>query len=199
MELTIKRNAKIFKGVRFHFSTSESIDAKYNITGGLWLRKITLRNEQGVIYVMKQKSIFKKLLSLPLQFIISPSFPDFYIYQEGQLIGKSFYKFSSEPNKIKINNDIYETQLHSKNYMSIFKNGIQVALLQRGETIILGSVDYKVFCDKAFFQNKELLVLLTAFLDILYWRPTWSFAIVQKRVTIGKEDFPEMISWRPIE
>lgn len=198
MKLTIKRNAKLFKGVRFHFSESDNIEAKYNMNGGLWLRRITVKNDDEIIYIAKQKNWLKKLLVNPLKFIgiFAPAYPPFWFLKKGELVGKSIYRFL-KGHTIQINYDVYVTHFHSKNYVSIFKNGEQIALLQRGDTIVLGSVDYNVLCTKEFYANRELLLLITAFIDIAYWCDTWRFGVATQYKTFGPEAHPERLLWTP--
>lgn len=191
-------NVKCY-GKKYIVEQDSDLSGKRNRTGGLLLRKLEVLNKQQIVYTMEQKSWIKKILINCLYLFFRPQmFPSYLIYKNGVTVGKSVYKlFKGASEQLYIEDLKYELKLYGNNYMSVFENDVQVALVRKAEITYFNQDEYSVQCDKKFCQNKELLLLLVMCLDIAFWSKRIGWSVLRWEKTIGRVSHSECIEWKP--
>ena len=169
-----------------------------NYTYGLRLRKIyTYNKETGEELCLRQENIICKLLNMfPL--LMLHNFPAFIYYENGKKAGKTAVNIFSAKKVLFLGEDCYELYLHRNNYISILKNKRQIALVEKSKPTIGERNQYYLNYDETAEHNKALLLLLIAYIDIVYFSNHFTLNYWKYEKTVGiKEKYPERICWKP--
>lgn len=200
MYFDIKKELKL-KKIHYSVLQKNSYKGQANITLGVLLRRIVVSNLiTGHTYKLKQNNIFYKLLYICVGcWLPIDLFPEYRLYSNNKYIGKTKVSFCTPKRILRIGNDIYELCIHSNNYISIMKNNIQIALVQREKSIHMEQSKYHVVYDEKLENNMELLFLLIIFIDIIYFPQGNKINYFKYETTAGNDKYFSRTSWTPFE
>lgn len=198
MKIIVERNLKLSK-YKYYIKSSKKYYAESNHTFGLLPRKIRVFDEKRqIIYYIKQKNF---LLSILLSVITM--FLPFIVYKVFEFYNKDVYKGKTYPymfNHTKIINfdDCkYELYVHSNNYISIMKNGIQIGLIKKQNITIEEKNTYIVLYDETMESDMAFIFSLTVFVDVCYFKNRLRIDYYRYEKTVGKDKLYERTLWRP--
>lgn len=169
-----------------------------NHTWGLARRRLTAYQDKRAIYALKQTNLVAKVLLIPLAPVLpSRTLPVYKLYDRNVQVGRTRACPFSPRKELKWDDVIYEFYLHSDNYISIMKGGVQVALLQKDAVTIGEQNRYSVVFDAELEASILKILLFTAFIDIIYYPNRLKASYWKYEKTVGKEKLPERLEWKP--
>ena len=195
MTCTVKK-----KGKQYAFSDESGVFGTRRNRTIFLLKRLTAEKNHDVVYEMRQESIIKKVF-IRIFYLLTRTqvFPEFIIYKNGRIVGETkpdLLKGGIE--KLYLDDSYYVLRFHTKNYISIFKNDSQIALLKKRDITYANQNEYTVSCERELYEDKAWLIMLVMFADTAFWsnnRMMWD--AVRWEVTIGKDQFPEYLEWKP--
>ncbi len=125
------------------------------------------------------------------------SFPEFIIYRKGLIAGKTKPDLLKSGERLYLDETCYTIRLHSKNYMSVFKEDSQIALIEKSDITYANQNEYKVSCERELYEDRAWLMILVMFADTVFWDSRMQWNAVRWERTLGKERFPECLEWKP--
>jgi len=166
MNTTIERKITS-EGFSYTISCDPTLEGTTNFTLSLLPIHITVVECDTNIYQMKEANWLLKLISwipIPIWNRLMP----FKYYLNGSLLGKSKTTLFRPAFFFPIGADVYEIRGHSKNYYSMMKNDVQVALIQR-ETYVYHERNTYQIKFKEDCCPKPILLLLCIFIDTKFY------------------------------
>ncbi len=193
MTCTVKK-----KGKRYVFSDEcKVVGTKSNRTIAR-LKLLTAEKDNDVIDEMRQESVIKKLFARLFYLLTrTQSFPEFIIYRKGLAAGKTKPDLLKSGEGLYLDETYYTIRLHSKNYMSVFKEDSQIALIKKSDVTYANQNEYKVLCERELYEDRAWLMILVMFADTVFWNQRMRWDAVRWERTLGKERFPECLKWKP--
>lgn len=170
-----------------------------NFTFGLLLRKIYLEDKSnGMKYILKQTNYLLKTITWIPIFWLFPIglFPRFLLFENDNCIGNTKVSFFTAKRTIVIQNHLYELYLHSNNYVSIMKDDRQIALIKKRNIVCMEENHYTVDIDKGLENNIYLMLLLIAFVDIIYFRNRYRWDFFKYEKTVGLDKMQKRTLWK---
>lgn len=197
MKLTFVRHLKLKK---FTYE-SGLYNAESNYTFGFGLRKLVAFNQENEIeYELNQENWLLKILTyIPFWELILgiDIFPPYKFYHRGICCGKTRVAFWKSYCIIAVENEVYELYLHSNNFISILKNDIQIALVQKEEVTIEERNTYHLNVDDSLVDDMNLMALFIAFIDIVFFPNRMEFWLERSEKTIGPDKLYYRTYWKP--
>lgn len=159
----VKKFAK--NGFKYYFEEISNIEVSANYTWNIFPRKVVMLSNERT-WTIKQKSILSKLLCAPINFILPIRlFPKYTIYCDKEEAGVTNVAFASSESCFNIFDDKYIFKLCNDGEVKVYKNNIILACVHKNPITYNEESRYVVNCE----NNEELLALLTAFIDIIYF------------------------------
>ena len=179
----------------YSIEQDNSVSAEVSFDYGVLSRCITSMGK-NIKYTMKQNNwLLKILMVIPKIFIPIDLFPKYNIFLDEKIIGKTRVAFCTPKRKIVIDNSIYEIYLHSNNYISIMKENIQIALVKKSVLNINEQNRYDVDFDYISEKDKVFILLMIAFIDVVFFPNRLRFDAVKYEKTIGKDKMEYRTLW----
>ena len=150
------------------------------------------------IFQLQQENWYVRFLMFFLPFV--PYHMPQYIMYAGNMQKVGYTKNTWNPARKMLiyNMDEYELLLHGNNYISILKNNTQCALIQKKYFASMEENTYDVQYNSEL--SPELVVLLTAWIDVVYFHITsnrYEMIKWEKTIKIGKDKYSERLQWKP--
>lgn len=202
MVITIK---KVFNKTKYNYiSNSCDYYAQSQYTYGIGLRNIEIFNsESKKLCSLRQTSRLEKISSLILgvvcPFIPSGKIAKYKLFVEDELLGTLRMKVWSPEVLFTCKDAEYVLYLHPNNYISVMKNGTQIALVQKDIKTIDEQNQYRISYAKSEWENVGFIFLLAAFIDLYFFPQKPKFEMVKYEKTIGFDKYPERTKWIPEE
>ncbi len=194
MTCTVKK-----KGKQYVFSDECGILGTRSNRTIVLLKRLTAEKNNVVICEMRQESVIKKLFVRMFYLLTRTQvFPEFMIYRNGRIAGETkpdLLKGGIE--KLCLDDFCYVLRFHSNNYISVFKDDSQIALIKKNDITYANQNEYTVSCEMELYKDKAWLMMLVMFADTAFWSKRMMWDAVRWEVTIGKEQFPEYLEWKP--
>lgn len=194
MKTVIRR--KVRPNRIFYLTEHANIHCECNTTYGFLLRKILLSNEKGLILRLQQENWLLGLLSSipPFSFY---NLPNYVLYKNNTKIGYTKALRKAYNKTLFCANDEYLFTLHGNNYVSILKNGVQCALVQKEYLSVMEENIYQIEYEKDI--PYELIVLLVSYIDVVYFRITsnkYNGLKWEKTIMIGRDKDIDRLQWK---
>ncbi|WP_312093536.1 hypothetical protein [Aminipila sp.] len=197
MKLTFVRHLKLKKYT--YESGIYHAESKYPL--GFGFGKLTAFNQENEIeYELKQENWWQQILiCIPFWgfFLGIDMFPPYEFYHRGVHCGKTRVSFWTPRRIIEMDNGVYELYTHSNNYISILKNDIQIALVQKEEVTIEERNTYHLNVDESLVNDMNLMALFIAFIDIVFFPNGPEFWLERSERTIGPDKLYYRTYWKP--
>ncbi|QIB70170.1 hypothetical protein Ami103574_13095 [Aminipila butyrica] len=197
MKLTFVRHLKLKK----YTYESDIYRAEAEYTLGYALKKLTAFNKENEIeYELKQENWWLKVLTyIPFWELILGIgvFPPYKFYHKGIYCGRTRTTLWKSYSIIEMENEIYELYLHSNNYISILKNDVQSALVQKEELTVAERNTYHLNVDESLVEDINLMSLFIAFIDIVFFPQAPEFWLERSDKTIGPDKLYYRTRWKP--
>lgn len=195
MQIEIERKFTS-KGFLLSSKTHPFLTGHMNISLRIMRRQLTVRDvDSKTTYELKQQSRLQKLLScLPLGNLYPRPHYDFYKngYHRGHTKSTRFLSQSLLFDFA----DTYEMFRHGENYISILRNGEQVALLQRDPHMYNECAKYTGHFH-AKMIDPAILMLCIEYMDVTCFPMRgWSTMSIRKYRFVPREPFHERVTWK---
>ena len=191
MNLKIIRELKLKKYV-YQLSTTELIIGTANYTFGFIPR---IYNND--LFELKQTSWLLKLInSFPI--LNLETFTPFKYYVNGNYSGRSKKVPFKPVFHFTINEDKYELCQHNKNYVSLMRNDIQVALYRKEDETVLEMNTYNIKYDENSNMEHSLLLIFCIFIDVTFYANSMNIAYLKyDKNYVIKNEYDERTLWDP--
>lgn len=184
MNLIVERRLKKFC-LQYRFESLPQYLAEVKPAAGVGMYQVNVRCNERPRYTLKQKNVFQKIIALLLFPLISQrTWPVYQCYENGENIGHTIPHSYSPREELLLRESHYELYLHSNNYISIFKEGVQVALAQRDSKLYCEQTKIFITIDETLEADLCRVLLIVAYADEVYFpqRLRWDYCRFEKTI-----------------
>ena len=186
--------------LRYQFKALPEFLAEVEPAAGVGMYRVNVSCNGEPRYTLKQKNVAQKIIALLLfPFISQRTWPVYQCYEQGKYIGHTIPQSHSPKERILLHGSHYELYLHGNNYISILKDGIQIALAQRSYKLHCEQAKFFMTVDEALEPDLCRILLLIAYADEIYFpqRLRWEYLRMEKTVAVPKDKYRERLLWQP--
>lgn len=191
----IERRLSIHK-YDYKIINQDRVGGEANHTYYFLPRRIRVTDSDRVLELNQTSYMLKFINSLPI--LSLETFTPFKLFVNGIYAGKTKKRLFKPIFDISVNKETYCLSLHSNNFISLMKNGVQVALYRKEtRTNVERNVYFAKFNLKGEI-DEALILLFCVLIDVVFYRNNSRISALKYEKTIVFDDLNnDRVNWIP--